>query len=89
MGWTWKYSGVEYPTLQVPMAQLDSVDTRTLTLTPDEALDNVFLYTDGDYEDVVTAKLSTQTSYRAIQSYSATPSCFLGNIGNAETVTIQ
>jgi hypothetical protein len=86
---TWTYESQAHAVIQIP-ALVQTVEySFNVVFTAESNLKNVFLYTIEDFEGIVEAKLSTQTYYRFIMSYSFTPSCYLGNINNAQSVTIN
>lgn len=64
----------------IPICQEDINYDITFDITSDETVENVFLFTTSDYVGAISAKLSSQTSYRLISEYSSSPAVFLGDM---------
>jgi hypothetical protein len=86
---TWEYLTNETSVIQLPMLVQTNTYTFDVAYTPESEMINAFLYTDDDYDSIVQAKLSTQINYRYVESYSFTPSCFLGTLAASVGVTIN
>lgn len=89
MSLTWEYGSQEHTVVTLPFCITDTDKAFNISLTSSEKLINAFLYTDGDYSGIISAKRSTQNNYRSIEAYSVTPSCFLGTIKAGEEITVN
>jgi hypothetical protein len=89
MSLTWEYESQGHTVVTLPFCINDTDKTFNISLTSSEELINAFLYTDGDYSGIISAKRSTQNNYRSIEAYSETPSCYLGTIAADEKIVIN
>lgn len=86
---SWTYESQNHSVIQIPLCVRTVQKTLTVSLTSSANLSNAFLYTDGDFSGIMTAKLSTQQSYKSIGAYSLAPTCFLGDLEADTAVSIN
>ncbi len=67
----------------------NSQKIQTVTVIFGDDYENVFLYVDSTYVDILQAKLSSDENYMVIGAYSPFPSCILGNVRKNFSISID
>jgi hypothetical protein len=89
MSLTWTYAGTTSPVFSLPIVKTDTIKEVDVSIVSTNNLTNCFLYTLSDYINIITAKRSDQSSYMEIGVRSINPTCFIGNLVEEVSVTLN